>query len=130
MPDTAARILIADDEPPLLRMMSMYLERKGYHVTTAGRASQVRALFAEAPDRFAAVVMDATLPGSTMDELAGEILRGDPTVRVMVASGYPVDMSLLESLAPGRAAFLHKPFTPEMLAAAVRRMLGTQEESV
>ena len=36
----------------------------------------------------------------------------------------------LQAAAPGRVAFLHKPFTPEMLAAAIRRMLAAQEESL
>lgn len=130
MPDTPTRILIADDEPPLLRMMSMYLERKGFSVTLAGRASEVRSRLASPAGPFAVVVMDATLPGSTLDELAAEILRGYPSVRVLVASGYPVDMSQLDAAAPGRAAFLHKPFAPDMLLAAVRRLLGTQEKKV
>jgi CheY-like chemotaxis protein len=69
------------------------------------------------------------MPGSSLSELAGEILAG-PNVRLIVASGYPVDTSGLEAAAPGRVAFLHKPFTPEMLAAAVRRMLGTKKEDV
>jgi hypothetical protein len=37
---------------------------------------------------------------------------------------------MLQAEAPGRVIFLHKPFTPAMLARAVRRMLATQEEAV
>jgi CheY-like chemotaxis protein len=48
----------------------------------------------------------------------------------LTASGYPVDITALEAAAPGRVAFLHKPFTPEMLAAAIRRMLAAQEENL
>jgi DNA-binding NtrC family response regulator len=47
---------------------------------------------------------------------------------VVVNSGYPVDMSVLQQAAPGRVEFLHKPFSPDMLVAALRRVLGPQEE--
>jgi DNA-binding NtrC family response regulator len=70
------------------------------------------------------------MPGITMEDLALRMLKADPRLCVLAASGYPVDMSAVEAAAPGRVAFLHKPFTPEMLAAAVRRMLAPQEEDV
>jgi DNA-binding NtrC family response regulator len=37
-------------------------------------------------------------------------------------------MSALEAAAPGRVAFLHKPFTPDMLAAALRRILAAEKK--
>ena len=129
MSDPAGRILIVDDEPPLLRMMSIYLGRIGYGVTVASSAVKARAALAEAPEGFAMVVLDATMSGPSLGELAGEILA-DPNVRMIVASGYPVDMSGLKAAAPGRVDFLHKPFSPEMLATTVRRMLGPKEEGV
>jgi DNA-binding NtrC family response regulator len=129
MDDIPERILIVDDEPPLLRMMSIYLRRIGYNVTVANSAAKARAELGEGPG-FAVVVLDATLPGANLFDLAGEILTRDVRTHLIAASGYPVDMSALESLAPGRVAFLHKPFSPEMLAATVRRMLGTQAEGV
>jgi two-component system, cell cycle sensor histidine kinase and response regulator CckA len=130
MSDTGSCILIVDDEPPLLRMMSLYLERKGYHVTVAGSAAKARSELAAAPGRYEVVVLDATLPGTTLTGFAGEILASEPAVRVLAASGYPIDMSALEVAAPGRVAFLHKPFSPEMLATVVRRLLGKEEESL
>ena len=113
--------IIIDDEPPLLRMMSLYLGRKGYRVTVAGSALKARAELAAAPGGYNVVVLDATVPGTTLAGLGGDILSADPNVCVLVASGYPVDVSELEAAAPGRVAFLHKPFAPEMLAAAFSR---------
>ena len=130
MSDTETSILIIDDEPPLLRMMSLYLGRKGYRVTVAGSAPKARAELAAAPGGYAAVVLDATVPGGSPSDLGSEILRTDSSVRILVASGYPVDVSALEAASPGRVAFLHKPFSPEMLANAVRSLLATEEKSV
>jgi len=82
------------------------------------------------PAKFAVVVLDATMTGMPLDELAERLLNASSSLRVLAASGYPVDMSALAATAPGRVDFLHKPFSPEMLAAAVRRMLGPEEENV
>jgi DNA-binding NtrC family response regulator len=125
-----ARILIADDEPSLLRMMSIYLGRLGYEVTTAGDVAMAGAKFHAEPNEFAAVVLDATMPGGSMQELAAGMLLGRPHLCVIAASGYPVDVTALHAAAPGRVMFLHKPFSPVMLATAVRRLLATQEKSI
>jgi DNA-binding NtrC family response regulator len=121
------RILLVDDEPSLLKMMSVYLQRQGHAVVTAATTGQAAALVEEDPSAFAVAVIDATMDGMTMEELARKLLQADSTVRVLATSGYPVDMSALEAAAPGRVAFLHKPFSPEMLAASIRRMLGGQK---
>jgi DNA-binding NtrC family response regulator len=127
-PANHARILIVDDEPPLLRMMSVYLRRLGYAVTTFDRTEQVRALTPAQMRDFAIAVLDCTMMGIPVEALAAELLEANGSLRIVAASGYPVDLSVLEAAAPGRVAFLHKPFTPEMLAAAVRRMIAPEEE--
>jgi DNA-binding NtrC family response regulator len=121
------QILIVDDEPSLLKMMSVYLRRLGYQVVTAISAEAGMESIKAEPGGFAIVVLDATMAGPTLEDLATEMLAITPRLCVIAASGYPVDTTRLESAAPGRVAFLHKPFAPEMLASMVRRMLDTQE---
>lgn len=129
MDSPSGKILIVDDEPSLLKMLSAYLGRLGYSVVTAGSTDKAWAEMEPDPSAFAVAVLDATMDGMSMEELALRMLKANPKLCVIAASGYPVDMSALEAVAPHRVAFLHKPFTPEMLAAAVRRMLGPQEKS-
>ena len=74
MDPAAVRILLADDEPSLLRMMSAYLGRLGYAVTAAGTTAKARAEMEAAPAGFAVAVLDATMPGLAMQELALEML--------------------------------------------------------
>ena len=130
MGQSARRILIVDDEAALLRMMAIYLGRKGYSVTTANTTEKAWAEVEAAPGVFAVAVLDATMPGIGLDALALKMLNASPALRVLAASGYPMDLSVLATQAPGRIEFLQKPFTPEMLAATVRRMLGAEEKSV
>lgn len=128
-PADRSRILLVDDEPALLKMMSVYLERRGYAVTTSSSTDGAAALVDKEPTSFAVAVLDATMPGLSMEDLALKLLRLNPALHVLAASGYPVDMSAIETAAPGRVSFLHKPFTPDMLVAAVRRMLGGEQEA-
>jgi DNA-binding NtrC family response regulator len=128
METRSGRILIVDDEPSLLKMMSVYLKRLGFNVFTADTTEKAWAEIQASPDDFAIAVVDATMDGLSMEELADRFLTVNPAARVIAASGYPVDTSQMEAAAPGRVAFLHKPFSPEMLAATVRRMLGSQEQ--
>jgi DNA-binding NtrC family response regulator len=130
MGDASGRILIVDDEPALLKMMSVYLRRLGYDVTTAITTEQAWSEFEAEPSGFAGAVLDATMPGLSMEDLAQHVLQGNPSLFVIAASGYPLDMTAIESSAPGRVMFLHKPFAPEMLAQAVRRMLASQKEEL
>ena len=130
MTNTRQHILVVDDEAPLLKMVSAYLGRLGYLVTTAISAEKGWTEVETEPGRFAAAVLDATLTGVRVEELALKMMDVNPRLRVIIASGYVVDMTALQEAAPGRVMFLHKPFTPEMLAGAVRRMVGTQEENV
>jgi two-component system, cell cycle sensor histidine kinase and response regulator CckA len=130
MEKSASRILLVDDEPALLKMVGSYLGRLGYDVTTVNSTEKAWCEIETAPQNFAVAVLDGTMPGLPMPELATRMLSTNPSLCILAASGYPLDISALEAAAPGRVAFLHKPFTPEMLAVAIRRMLGTQEEHV
>ncbi len=122
------QILVVDDEPPLLKMVSTYLRRLGYSVTASGSTENAWAEVAAAPEQFAVAVLDATMSGIAVEDLAMQMMAASPRLRVIVASGYPVDMTVLKAAAPLRVVFLHKPFSPKMLAGAVRRMLAPQEE--
>ena len=124
------QILIVDDEPLLLKMLGAYLKRLGYGVVAVSNTEKAWAAAQAGPHEFAVAVLDATLKGIAMEDLATYMLTANPKLCVIAVSGYPVDISGLQATAPGRVTFLHKPFTAEMLGTAVRRMIGTQEANV
>ncbi len=67
------------------------------------------------------VVTDVAMPEFSGQEVAALVRARWPKVRVIYASGYPIDeITGIE----GDAAFLQKPFTPSELMAIVREMLG------
>ena len=130
MTTDSSRILIVDDEPSLLKMLAVFLRRLGYAVVAASSTEKAWAEVEAAPHEFALAVLDATMTGIPMSDLAARMLAADPRLCVIAASGYPVDIAVLQAAAPGRVMFLHKPFSPEMLGNAVRRMIATQEADV
>ena len=124
------KILIVDDEPALLKMMGVYLTRMGYSVTTCDSTDRAWALIEASAGELAAAVLDATMRGLSTQDLALKLLSANPSLCVVVASGYPVDMTPLDAAGRGRVQFVQKPFTAEMLAGALRRMIAAQEETV
>src|SRR5262245_48899531 len=120
MDSATARILVVDDEPPLLELMKIYLLRLGCPVMAAGSAEQAWQMFAESADEFSVAVVDGTLSG--LKDLATRMLAANSQMGVIACSGYPVDMAAIEASAPGRVGFLPKPFTSDELTAAVGRM--------
>ena len=124
------RVLIVDDEPALLKMMGVYLTRKGFAVTTMETTDRAWAAVEASAGEFEVVVIDGSMKGLSAEELGLRILASNPAACVLMASGYPVDMSRLEQAGAGRVGFIQKPFTPQSLAESVRRMLGRQEENV
>jgi DNA-binding NtrC family response regulator len=126
----SGRILLVDDDHSLLKMMGVYLGRLGYSVTLANSTEQAWAEVEAAPSGHDIAVLDGSMSGLSMEDLALKMLRANRSLGVVAASGYSVDTTAVEAAAPGRVAVLLKPFAPEMLAAAVRRMLAAQEEKL
>jgi DNA-binding NtrC family response regulator len=130
MDGSGARILLVDDDQSLLKMMRIYLGRVGFNVTVSSGTEEAWQTFEASPDEFAVAVLDGSMPGLRMEDLATRMLHTNPRLCVIAASGYPLDMTAVEAVAQGRTMFLQKPFSTAMLTAAVRRMIAAQEEEL
>jgi two-component system cell cycle sensor histidine kinase/response regulator CckA len=120
----AARILVVDDEQQLLKILTRYLARLGYGVVAAASTEEAWEHIQASPQGYALALIDATMPGMTAEELTTRILRANPSIRVIACSGYPITREEFASLDPDRVSFLHKPFSPDTLAAMVRGLIG------
>jgi DNA-binding NtrC family response regulator len=130
MENPARRILIVDDEPSLLRMMGLFLGRNGFSFNEAAATEKAWAMVEADPLAFDVAVLDGSMAGMTMEELATRMLSANPSLCVLTASGYPMDMTALSARAPGRVLFLLKPFTPHALAEAIGGLLAAQEKDL
>ena len=123
-----ASILIADDEPALLKLVEMYLKRRGFRTTIVETAEGAAEAIAASPEGFDVAVIDATLEGADLAVFLSRLLALSSRLRFVVASGYPVDVAAIEEAVRGRVTFLQKPFGPEALAQTIRSALGQKED--
>jgi DNA-binding NtrC family response regulator len=112
-----ARILLVDDEAPLLDLLKRYLERLGYEVEACLTPAEALKSFAADPWRYSLVLTDLTLPGMKGDEMIAQMRGVTPKLRVIIVSGYPYKPK------GKRTAFLQKPFLPKMLAEQIEELL-------
>ncbi len=120
----AAHLLLIDDEEPLLNLMETYLKRLQYTVEKAADGTRALQLFRQDPGRFHLIVADITLPDRKGHELALELFGMNPTVKVLLCSGYPFELSTLPAPVQPNFAVLQKPWLPKMLAEAIAELLA------
>jgi PAS domain S-box-containing protein len=126
-PLPAATILIVDDEALVAEVTKRRLQAAGYATVEAADGEAALALFAAAPQRFAAVVLDHTMPGIQGPEVLRELRRQRADLPVVLVSGY--DRETANIAAPdARTRFLAKPCSAEQLHGAVHAVLTAQAE--
>ncbi|MDA8333530.1 MAG: response regulator transcription factor [Peptococcaceae bacterium] len=118
-----ARILVVDDEPSILELLKVNLERDGYAVETA--ADGVKALEAVARRRPDLVLLDVMLPG--LDGLAVcRELHQNPSTRdmpIIMLSARREELDKILGLEMGADDYVTKPFSPRELLSRVKARL-------
>lgn len=119
-PEKAARILVIDDEPQILRALRSILIARRYEVETAETGED--GLEAAADRRPDLIVLDLTLPGKSGLEVCRE-LRSWLTVPILVLSVRDSDADKIAALDLGADDYLTKPFSAGELLARIRALL-------
>lgn len=114
------RILVVDDEAPILDLVRGYLEREGFLVETAADGpAGLAAVRANSPD---VVVLDVMLPGIDGIEVCRQLRTfSDAYVLMLTARGEEIDRIM--GLTVGADDYLVKPFSPRELVARVKALL-------
>ena len=114
------RALVVDDEPPLVKVVSRYLQREGFEVATAGDGEQAIALAREFdPD---VIVLDLMLPGIDGIEACRQI-RSFSDAYIVMLTARVEEIDRIVGLSTGADDYVTKPFSPGELMARVRAML-------
>jgi DNA-binding response OmpR family regulator len=114
------RILVVDDDATVAEVVTRYLEREGFSVTSVEDAPA--ALEAARVEWPALVVLDLMLPGMSGLELLRE-LRGQAEVPVIMLTAKGTEVDRVAGLDLGADDYMAKPFSPRELAARVRSVL-------
>ncbi|MEO8381538.1 MAG: ATP-binding protein [Acidobacteriota bacterium] len=116
------RVLVVDDEEPLVRLATETLESLGY--VPVGFTSSVDALqvFSANPGRFDAILTDERMPGLTGSAIIREVRRIDPSLPILLMSGF-VGGTAANARELGASDVLKKPLLARDLATSLAHLL-------
>lgn len=123
------RILAVDDEPNIVRLIQVNLERQGYQVETANNGAQALVKIRE--NRPDLVVSDVMMPEMDGFELLKNI-RMDPALAelpVIMLTAKAQDRDVMTGYSHGADMYLTKPFNPQELLQFVKRVLSSVSDS-
>jgi two-component system KDP operon response regulator KdpE len=124
MPKLSGAILLVDDEPQLVRVLTPVLTTTGYEVTVADTGKSALVLLAQ--DRFDAVILDLGLP-----DMDGKVvikrMREWSQAPIVVLSARDIEQEKIAALDLGADDFVNKPFAVGELLARLRAALRGRE---
>jgi CheY-like chemotaxis protein len=116
-------ILVVDDEEVIRSLADEVLSGFGYTVLTATNGREALEIYLQQGDRISLVILDMIMP-----ELGGEatfkrLKELNPSVKVLLSSGYSATSQVQSMLQSGVKGFVPKPYQVRDLAEAIRRTL-------
>jgi CheY-like chemotaxis protein len=124
-PTTSRRILVADDDPAILRLVTAIVEKEGYEVVPAKDGREAYQLLQKESD-FLAGIFDVMMPHIQGPELVRYMRTEKRLMRIpvmmMTAEQNPKLSS--DSFAAGAVVFLPKPFTTAQLQIMLRMLIS------
>ncbi|MFC5301253.1 sigma 54-interacting transcriptional regulator [Azospira restricta] len=118
----SAHVLVVDDDPDLLRLLSMRLRASGYRVTAVDTAEAALARVAvERPDL---VLSDVRLPGRDGLALFDELRQQHPALPVILLTAHGTIPDAVAATARGVFGYLTKPFDSQALLEKIRQALA------
>jgi CheY-like chemotaxis protein len=116
-------ILLVDDEESVRQLGKQMLEVVGYRVLVASDGEEALALYPKRMGDVALVILDLIMPGMGGKTCGEALLRLNPRVKLLIASGYSVNGRLEEPLRSGARGFISKPYDLRDLLKRVRHIL-------
>jgi NtrC-family two-component system response regulator AlgB len=120
----AARILLIDDEAPILRTFRYCLEDAGYRVTTAQNGAQTLAALER--EVFDVCFLDVSIGEESGLELLPKIKSAAPWMRVVVATAHSSVDTAVDAMRAGASDYLVKPCSPEQLRFAASKQVDAR----
>jgi PAS domain S-box-containing protein len=121
LPRGAETVLLVEDEPVLRALTARVLRDLGYQVLEATHGAQAIELAQTQPLQL--LLTDIVMPGMRGNQLAERLVELMPTLKVLFMSGYVGGGLDVQDWPGTRAAFLQKPFSPDLLARKLREVL-------
>jgi two-component system cell cycle sensor histidine kinase/response regulator CckA len=120
-------VLVCEDDNEVRDLVAAVLGLRAYTVLKAQHGHHALQVARQYPGRIHLLVSDVAMPGLTGIELASELRKRDPALRVLFMSGYTDDAERISMLRNPGTHFLPKPFLPGDLTRAVSVILDKPE---
>jgi CheY-like chemotaxis protein len=117
-------ILLVDDEEAFLEVGRELLEALGYSVIVATNGKEAVDIFEEHRDIIGLVLLDIVMPVMDGSKAFDRLRKIDPTVKVLLASGYSRDGEAKDILARGCNGFIQKPFRMSELSQKLTEIIS------
>lgn len=116
-------ILVLDDEPGVLRLVCVMLEKKGYRVLSAANGEQALR-HCDVNPQIDLLLTDVIAPGMSGPMIADQILARQPGIKILFMSGYEGTQVVQRYVVEQGHALIVKPFTVPDLAQKVESILA------
>ncbi|MFT3869643.1 MAG: response regulator [Nibricoccus sp.] len=124
-------VLLVEDEQIVRRSLSLSLRSMGYQVVDASNPAEAMEKWRSENARIDLLITDMVMPGDTSGlDLAKNLLAEKSSLKVLITSGYSMDLQNSEALSRLHFSFLPKPFEMATLALTVKRCLTQSSGSV
>lgn len=116
-------ILLIDDEESIRDLGNQILNQFGYTVLATSDGESGLELYRKEKGKIDLVILDLIMPGMGGRKCLEELLKMNPKVKVVIASGYSIDGPTEEALEVGAKNFVSKPYAMRQMLKVVREVL-------
>jgi PAS domain S-box-containing protein len=116
-------ILLVEDEPAILNLTRMMLERKGYSVLSAATPAAAIYMAGNHTEKIHLLMTDVVMPGMNGRDLARRLTDLYPDIKLLFMSGYTANVIAHQGVLDEGVAFIQKPFSMKALADKLRMVL-------
>ncbi|MGO8878960.1 MAG: PAS domain S-box protein [Desulfomonilaceae bacterium] len=113
-------ILVVEDVPPVAELAQRILANAGYSVITANNGREALEIYQTRRGQISLVILDLIMPEMSGKDCLMELVKIDPSVKVLIASGFSPSDELHKEIDPLVKGFMQKPFGMTQLLDAVR----------
>jgi DNA-binding response OmpR family regulator len=126
---TRGKVLLVENELPLLQLLERYLKRLGFDVQIHSSSVEALGEFEASPGRYDLVIADLGMPEISGDKMLTRMLEIQPDLLILICSGSPFYVSSLPKALEQQVGFLQKPFLPKMLAEEIEKLMAKKDIS-